>query len=59
MPGYCKSKGAIGLERLSYDSEWLIGDVFLSSEYRSSEECDECPIQDIEMVLKFPTFNNF
>ena len=47
----CCKGNAISLERLSCNNEWLIGDVCLSSEYRSCEECDLCPVQDIEVVI--------
>ena len=50
VPRCCKGN-AICLERLSCDNEWLIHDVCLSSECRSCEGCDLCPIQDIEVVI--------
>ena len=50
VPKCCKGN-ATGLERLSCDNAWLIGGVGLSSEYQSCEECDLCPIQDIEVVI--------
>ena len=47
----CCKGNATGLDHLSYDNEWLIGDVCLSSECWSFEECDLCNIQDIEVVI--------
>ena len=50
VPGCCKSN-ATGLDRLFYSNEWLIDDVCLSSGWRSCEEYDLCPVQDIEMAV--------
>ena len=47
----CCKGNATGLERVYCDNEWLIGDVCLSSECRSYEECDLCPVQDIKVVI--------
>ena len=47
----CCKGNATGLEPLACDNEWLIGDVCLSWEWRSCEECDLCLIQDIELVI--------
>ena len=50
VPECCKGN-ATGLEHLSCHSQWLIGEACLSSEYRSCEECDLCPVQHIEMFI--------
>ena len=50
VPGCCKAN-ATGLERLSCDNEWLIGDVCLSSECWVCKECDLRPVQDMEVVI--------
>ena len=50
VPGCCKDI-ATGLERLSCDNEWPIGDVSLSNEYRICEECDLYPVQDIDVAI--------
>lgn len=39
------------MEPLSYDNERLIDDVCLSSEFWSYEECDLCPVEDIEVII--------
>ena len=52
VPRCCKGN-ATGLERLSYDIEWLIGDVCLSSGWRSCEAYDLCPVRDIEVVIRW------
>ena len=50
VPG-CRNGNTTGLERLACNNEWLISDACLSSEWRSCEECDLCPVQDIEVVI--------
>ena len=50
VPGCCKGN-ATSLEHLSCHNQWLIGEACLSSEYRSCEECDLCPVQHIEMFI--------
>ena len=50
VPGCCK-RNATGLERLSRDDEWLVGDVCLLSGCRSCEECDLCAVQGIDVAI--------
>ena len=50
VPGWCKGN-TTSMERISCDNEGLIGDVCLSSECRICEECDLCPVQDIEVAI--------
>ena len=47
----CGNGNVTSLERLYCDNWWLIGDVCLSSGCQNCEECDLCPIQDIEVVI--------
>ena len=39
------------MERIYCDNERLICDVCLSNECRSCQECDLCPVLDIEVVV--------
>lgn len=50
VPRCCKGN-VTGLEPLSCDNEWLVGDAHLSNGCQNCEKCDLCPIQDNEVVI--------
>ena len=48
----CFKGNATGLEHLlSYENEWVIGDVCLSGGCWICKESDMCSVQDIEVVI--------
>ena len=47
----CYEGDVTGLERLSCNDQWLIGDGCLSDWYRDCQKHDQSPIQDVEILV--------